>query len=80
MYLHIGNNEIVKKEDIIFILNYDILKDNKMYKEFMKRVDEIKLICTKDNIKSVIIIKNNEKLKAYLSNISSVTLSKRKLI
>ena len=80
MYLHIGKNEIINKNDILFILNYEICKQNKEYEQFIKNVDETEIVCDKNQIKSIIIIKQEEKIKAYFSNISSSTLAKRKII
>lgn len=78
MYLHIGNDIILKKENILFILDYQNLKENNIFKEFMKNIDEkniVNISCDKE--KSIIITKEDNEIKAYISNISSNTLAKR---
>ncbi len=79
MYLHIGNNVIINKENIIFILDYENLKDNKIFKEFYEGIDKNnKYDISEGKAKSIIITKENNIIKAYISNISSTTLGKRK--
>jgi len=77
MYLHIGNNVILKKEDIIAIFDYKEMKENKVSSKFLETIkDDITNVST-DLEKSIILIKEKEKIKGYISNISSVTLLKR---
>ena len=79
MYLHIGNNVIINKENIIFILDYENLKDNKIFKEFYEGIDKNnKYDISEGKAKSIIITKENNIIKAYISNISSTTIAKIK--
>ncbi|MCI9017032.1 MAG: DUF370 domain-containing protein [Clostridia bacterium] len=78
MYLHIGNDNIIKKNEIIGIFNYEKLKEDKIFKKFLEKIElkeKIKNI-SEGNEKTIIIVKN-EKIKAYITNISSATLLKR---
>lgn len=77
MYLHIGNNIILKKEEIIGIFDYKEMQENKISSKFLEKI--------KSNImnneilaeKSIILTIEKGEMKGYLSNISSITLLKR---
>ena len=73
MYKNIGNNIIINTKEIIGFFNYKTLKNIKN-SDFVnkKQVEE-------DKIKSIIITENKNEVKKYISNISTQTLSKRKL-
>lgn len=79
MYLHIGKDEMIKKENILFILDYKNLKEDKIFQDFIQNIPkENKMDISGENPKSIIITKENEKIKVYISNISSNTLASRK--
>ena len=79
MYLHIGNDIIIKKQNILFILDYKNLKQNKIFNKFTDKIDKKNIIdISEGNPKSIIITKDKELIKGYISNISSNTLGKRK--
>ena len=79
MYLHIGNNVILNKKDIIFKLDYENLKENNIFKEFCTNIDKNNITdISEGKPKSIIITKEKDILKGYISNISSTTLAKRK--
>lgn len=81
MYLHIGKDIVLKNKDILFILDYDSLKENNVFNKFMEKVDKKNILDISDNKpKSIIITKENEIIKGYISNISSNTLGKRSFI
>lgn len=81
MYLHIGNDIILKNKDILFILNYEDLKKNKSFIKFFENINKKDILDISSNKpKSVIITKEKEKIKAYISTISSNTLAKRSKI
>lgn len=80
MYLHIGKEEMIKKEDILFLLDYKSLKENKLSLAFLENIPkENKRDISQNNPKTIIITKENQKIKAYISNISSITLASRKM-
>lgn len=77
MFLHIGDNILLAKKDIIVILNWETEKERNANMSFYKGLQqEKKIICTckdKDKIKSLVMTEDA----AYLSPISSQTLKKR---
>ena len=67
MYLHIGKDIVLKNADILFILDYDSLKENNVFNKFMEKVDEKNIFDISDNKpKSMIITKENEIIKGYI--------------
>lgn len=44
MYLHIGNDVIVKIKDILFILDYENLTNNKNSNNFFNKIDKKNII------------------------------------
>jgi len=81
MYLHIGKGLILNKENIVAILNIDYIKNTKEYKKFyQKLLEEEKIInIANGNEKTLILVNKNNETKAYISNINSNTIVKRKL-
>lgn len=78
MYLHIGKDKMIKRKDIIFILDYKSLKENKTFDEFFKNIEKENIRDISDNNpKTIIITKEKNNVKAYISNISSNTLANR---
>lgn len=78
MYLHIGKEKMINRKDIIFILDYKGLKENKIFNEFFENIkkENIKDI-SENNPKTIVITKEENTIKAYISNISSNTLANR---
>ncbi len=78
MYLHIGKDEMIKRENILFLLDYKGLKENKLFQEFFNNIPkENRVDISKNNPKTAIIVQDKEKIKAYISNISATTLANR---
>lgn len=78
MYLHIGNDKIIKKEDVLFLLDYEGLQENIIFKKFIEKIPkENKVNVSNNNPKTIVITKEKQKIKAYISNISAITLAKR---
>lgn len=76
IYLHIGKNMMIKKDEIIGIFDYKEMKKNKSSLKLLENVNNI--INISEGIeKTIIITKNNNEIKGYISNISSTTLVKR---
>ena len=78
MYLHIGNNRIIKKENILFLLNYEKIQNDETVKKFLENIEE-KIDYDIENPKTIVITKEKDKVKAYVSNISSTTIAKRNM-
>ena len=79
MYVHIGNDNIIKKDEIVAILNLELLLEEKKLEDIIKKINlEGKIINISDSVKkSLIIVKNNNEQIGYVTNISSITLAKR---
>lgn len=79
MYVHIGKDNIIKTEKIIAIINLEKMLEYKKLDEILKqyKIEENTINISKDSNKSLIIIKEDNIVKGYISNISSTTLSKR---
>lgn len=80
MFLHIGKDIIVNYKDIIAIFNIETIKNSKYFENFYKSlcVENIYDI-NEENRKTLILVRENEKVKGYISNISSNTLLKRQI-
>lgn len=77
MYLlHIGKDIVIDENEIIGIFDLEGLKKTKVGKEFLENIKD-DLIKIQEKEKSLILVKKNEKIKGYISNILSVTLEKR---
>ncbi len=79
MYVHIGKDEIIDEKDIIAILDLEKMLENKKLEDILKELKiENNIVNYKNsNEKSLILVKKQEKIEAYFSNISSTTLAKR---
>lgn len=79
MYVHIGKELIILESEIITILNLEKMLENKKLEDICKELNlENNIINISDGSnKSLILIKKENKLKGYISNISSQTLAKR---
>lgn len=76
MFIHLGGDVVVPKEEVIAILNTQLMKKTEVNREFMEIAENegfISSISEKANAKSLIITSK----KIYLSPISSGTLKKR---
>lgn len=80
MYLHIGKGLILNDDDIIAIFNIDYIKNTKDYKKFYQKLLEENNIVDISNgkEKSLILVNQDNVRKAYISNIKSNTIGKRK--
>ena len=81
MYLHIGKDEMIKKEHILWLLDYKGLQENKTFQDFFNSIPkENKIDISQNQPKTVIITKESNIIKPYISNISSNTLANRKIL
>ena len=71
MFLHIGENQLIKAKDIIGIFNLDVIKASEENNRFLRRVEQ-----DMQDEKTLIITQDKE-TKIYLSNISASTIHKR---
>lgn len=76
MFIHLGGDVVVSKEEVIAILSTQLMKKTEVNREFMELAENdgfIDQITDRSTAKSVIITTK----KIFLSPISSVTLKKR---
>ena len=76
MFVHIGNNIILKQEDIIGIYNIKAIKNTNEYIKIINNLKEnnklIKIENTEEN--TLIITEKNKIIKGYITNISLIAL------
>ena len=79
MYLHLGNDAIVKKSDIIGVFDMDNTTISKQGRKFLTIAEQNKeVFYTNDDLpKSYIVTNDKKKNRVYVSSISSNTLLKR---
>lgn len=82
MFLHIGDNISIYKDDIVTILDKKTVDKSKKTREFINLMIESGLLFNNNNknndIKTYLVTKDNNKgYKLYTSNISSMTLFNR---
>lgn len=79
MFLHIGKDKVIEKKDLICILDIESLKNNDKINNIIEKLEEEKNIIdiSENNRKTLVLVKENNILKGYISNISSTTLGKR---
>lgn len=79
MYLHLGNDYIIKKENIIGIYDMDKTTVSKRTREYLETAEKVKrLIYTSNELpKSFIVYGKGKNITVYVSQISTTTLLKR---
>ena len=79
MYIHLGNNTMIKLEEIIGIFDLDTASVSKRTRDFLKKAENSgNVITTSYELpKSFVVTKKNGETKIYLSQLSSGTLLKR---
>ena len=79
MYLHLGNDLIIKKEGIIGIYDLDKTTVAKRTRDFLTAFEKKKrlIYCTDDLPKSFIVYDDGEGLWVYITQVSTTTLLKR---
>ena len=82
MYLHIGNEQILRKEDIIGIFDIENASVSKFTKEFLSRSQQEGQVVsvTADLPKSIIVWERNGDRRLYLSQLAPATLRKRSCV
>lgn len=79
MYIHLGQDTVVKKEEIIGIFDLDNTTVSKRTRDFLKKAEINKEVInvSSELPKSFIVTQKNNKQKVYISQISSSTLLRR---
>ncbi|MGN1131284.1 MAG: extracellular matrix regulator RemB [Ruminococcus sp.] len=80
MYLHLGENTVVRTDDIIGIFDMDTSTISKWTKNYLSNATKSKRIInvSMELPKSYIVCNEDNEIKVYVSQISSQTLMKRK--
>ena len=79
MYFHIGKDKIISLKEVIMILNLEKILEKNKFNDILKelKIENNIIDISEGNLKSLIILKRNDKLIGYISNISSNTLGRR---
>ena len=79
MYLHLGQNTIVCKKDVIGIFDLDNCSSAHITREFLKKADRAKHVVNlaEDIPKSFVLVRVGAETTTYLSQLSTATLHKR---
>lgn len=80
MYLHLGENTVVRTESIIGIFDMDTSTISKWTKDYLSNATKNKRVInvSMELPKSFVVCNENSEIKVYVSQISSQTLMKRK--
>ena len=80
MYLHLGENTVVRTDDIIGIFDMDTSTISKWTKNYLSNATKSKRVInvSMDLPKSYVVCNEDNEIKVYVSQISSQTLMKRK--
>ena len=80
MYLHLGENTVVRTDNIIGIFDMDTSTISKWTKDYLSNATKNKRVInvSMELPKSFVVCNENNEIKVYVSQISSQTLRKRK--
>ena len=80
MYLHLGENTVVRTDSIIGIFDMDTSTISKWTKDYLSNATKNKRVINVSMIlpQSFVVCNENNEIKVYVSQISSQTLMKRK--
>ncbi|MBU8881290.1 DUF370 domain-containing protein [Bacillus sp. FJAT-29790] len=73
MYIHVGEDILVRSRDIVAIIDKESVNSSKYVEEFLDRRDDAVINLSKGSFKSVVV--TTEKI--YFSPLASGTLKKR---
>lgn len=79
MYIHLGQETVVKTEDVVGIFDMDKTTTSKFTRDYLKKAEKKGLVVnvTTDLPKSFIVCNENGQIRIYISQISPVTLARR---
>ena len=79
MYLHIGKDIIIKRDEIIGIFNIESILDTKEYNSIIETLKEVNRIQDISNgePKTLVLYKKENNLCGVISNVSSNSIGKR---
>ena len=81
MYLHLGNDVVVKTSEIVGIFDMDNTSVSKFTKDYLANAQKTKTVInvSYEIPKSYIICESKNEIKVYISQLSPQTLTKRAL-
>jgi len=79
MYLHLGQDLIVRQADVIGIFDLDNASSSHITRAFLKQADRAGLVrlVAEDIPKSLVLVSEGSETAVYLSQLSTATLQKR---
>jgi c-di-AMP phosphodiesterase-like protein len=79
MYLHLGENTVVRTENIVGIFDLDNTSTSKWTNKYLSNATKSGRVInvSMELPKSFVVCKENKEIKVYISQISSTTLVKR---
>ena len=77
MYVHIGKNICIDSNKIVCILNLETIKNTNEFKESIKKEEKNIIDISDGNKKTIILTKEKDGMKYYITSILSGTLEKR---
>lgn len=83
MYINLGNNTVIKEKDIIGIFDLDNTTVSARTRKFLEIAQKSgNIILTSNELPKTFVVASSKKgeKKVYLSQLSTATLSKRKLV
>lgn len=82
MYLHLGNDIVIKTDEIIGIFDLDTSTVSKHTRDYLTKSEKNKevITVTYDLPKSFILCQNKDGQKIYICQLSSKTIQKRLLL
>ncbi len=79
MYIHLGQETVVKTEDVVGIFDMDNTTTSRFTREYLKKAEKEGLVVnvTTELPKSFIICNHQGQTRIYISQISPLTLARR---
>ena len=79
MYLHLGQDTIVRKSDVVGIYDLDNCTASHLTRDFLTRAERAGQVVgiAEDIPKSLVLVTSGGKTTVYLSQLSTATLQKR---
>jgi len=79
MYLHLGQDLIIRQADVVGIFDLDNASSSHITRDFLKKADRAKQVelVAEDIPKSLVLVSTGKETTVYLSQLSTATLQKR---
>jgi hypothetical protein len=79
MYIHLGQDTVVREDEIVGIFDMDNTTESKWTRKMLQKAqEEGKVVSIGDDIpKSFVLVQNKEGYRIYLSQLNTATLKQR---